>query len=558
MPSPSLRRAGATVIGVALLGKGFGFMREAVVAAVFGTTHAVDLYLAALVVPMVVATAITYTVPNAFVPLFTPASADKIRARAVAWGLLGAMTVLSLVICLFGRPMAALVASGFSESARAEVGSLVCLAAWVIPLSTVEALGRSHLLARKRFLGPGLAYLWQSAAIIAAAIVWSEHGAHALMWGLVVGTALAAGWNLVLILAGRAEAAVDAPGEPVQNQSSGIGRWVVAVLLVDAMGQLFTVMDRHFGSYLPSGSIAALQYANLVAFLPYSIVGVGLSTAIFPYLSDSVASGNDADVEAILDRAVRWSLFGVIPIVVWLMVFREQTVRILFERGAFDARSRELTATVLAAFSIGLVPNVLAAVGSRVFYVTRRWTPLFLGAMAGVTTKALCGWWWTRSAGIVGLVRAAGLGACNGSPVFRIFRPDPGTGNCQRGLCPPTPGSTAANSRGRRGAQRITPRHFGVEELRELKRMPVGAFAYEPADRYRADRPCVTRMADISPPPDAAGAGRSPAVACCLAVRQSPDHARCDHLETPAKILGTSGDISGWSIARSDTAAPLA
>ena len=422
MSAPSLRRAGVAVIGVTLLAKGVGYVREAVVAAVFGTTSVVDLYLAAAAIPAVICTVIYYSVPNAFVPLFSGSHQMRRRARITASGLLVVMLGLSAAVWLWASPLSNLLVRGFPESARSESAHLLRIGAWAIVFATLEALGRSRLLAGKHFVRPGLAFLWQSAAMVTAVLVWPEHGARALVWGFVAGTGLAALWNLAARQAAVPDAVTPSPHSESASAMSA-SRWVMAVFLVDAIAQAFSLIDRHFGSYLPAGSIAALQYANQIAFIPFSVLGMGLSTAIFPYLSDAVAANDGARTEIVLDRAVRWSLLGVVPMAVGMIVFRQDVVTLLLERGAFNAASRQLTATALAAFSVGLVPSVLAALWSRVFYSSRQWRPILYGSLVGISAKAVCGWWWVQSAGVTGLAAATAVAHCVWVlPLFWILR----------------------------------------------------------------------------------------------------------------------------------------
>jgi putative peptidoglycan lipid II flippase len=242
------------------------------------------------------------------------------------------------------------------------------------------------------------------------------------MWGFVAGTGLAALWNLTARPAAVPVVATQSSDrEPMSAPSAS--RWIMAVFLIDAIAQTFSLIDRHFGSYLPAGSIAALQYANQIAFIPFSVLGMGLSTAIFPYLSEAVAANDGTRTVAILDRAVRWSLLSVVPMAVWMIVFRQEVVTLLLERGAFNAASRQLTATALAAFSAGLVPSVLSALWSRVFYSSRQWRPILYSSLAGFSVKALCGWWWVQSAGIAGLAAATAMAHCVWMlPLFWILR----------------------------------------------------------------------------------------------------------------------------------------
>ncbi|MEW5702863.1 MAG: lipid II flippase MurJ [Candidatus Zixiibacteriota bacterium] len=408
MNGSSLQRAGAAVLLVSALVKAVGYAREAVVAAVFGTTAAIDLYLAAVALPAAICTVVYYSLPNAFVPLFAGDRTTTQRARRAAWGVAGLMLALSTAMWLLARPITDTLASGFSPEARTESAGLLRIGAWAVVLASAEALGRAHLLARRCFVRPGLAFVWQSVAVIVAAIVWPGLGARSLMWGYVVGSGLAAAWNFVLI-PHEEPRGTTSPLPDDSGMVRPIGRWVATVLIIDAFAQFFSLIDRHLGSYLPAGSIAALQYGGQIAFIPSSILGMGLSTAIFPFLSRAVAEGDRVQIDTIIDRAVRWMILGAVPLVVWMVAFRAEVVILLFERGAFDAHSRQMTSVVLTALAVGLLPTVLTMLLSRVFYSSRCWRPLFYGSLIGVMVKAACGWWWVARYGVAGLAASTSV-----------------------------------------------------------------------------------------------------------------------------------------------------
>lgn len=417
MTDTSLRRAGLILISTTVLAKVVGFLREAVIASTYGTSHVVDVYLAAMTLPAMAATIVFHSIPNAFVPLFS-GSHGYGQARRQAWGLLGVMGFLSAAVWILAVPVASLTNAGFPGAARAETVVVLRITSAAIALATIEALARSRLLAQRRFARAGLSLIWQSVVMIVAVWSYPSGGPRTLAWGFVAGAAAAALWNLLPggVSAKGTDATADAtatlPGQ------TGLGWWVPIILLADSIPQLYALVDRHFGSFLAEGSIAALQYANLVAVLPISIFGLTLGTAILPYLSAAVRS-NERDRSAdVLDRAVRWSLIAVVPMTVWLLFFSQQVTGLLYERGAFNEASRLLTASTLSVYSLGLVPNVLAAILAKVFYSSRRWGPIMLASVASVFIKWALSLWWVGPRGTVGLAAASAAGALIGAGIL--------------------------------------------------------------------------------------------------------------------------------------------
>jgi putative peptidoglycan lipid II flippase len=301
---------------------------------------------------------------------------------------IGALAV-SFTLWWFAEPVMQMLAGGFDPELQIKAARLLGVGSVAIVFGVIEAILRSRLLAAKKFALSGLSYVWQSVGIIAAAVWWREAGAMGLMWGLVVGTALSALWNLLLLVS--SEDLLRRDYEPLVTVFSPgrIVMWVSIVLVSDSLPQLYSVVDRYMGSYLQAGAIAALNYASLTAGLPTSIIGLAISTAILPFLSDA-DSANDVDrTRSIMDLTIRWALLIAVPIAVWMLIFRTEIIAFLFFRGAFDADALRVTSSALSAAAFGITPVALAVVWSRPFYASRSWKPIMIIAVGALIAKTI-------------------------------------------------------------------------------------------------------------------------------------------------------------------------
>ncbi|MBI5867707.1 MAG: hypothetical protein HZB43_05365 [candidate division Zixibacteria bacterium] len=422
MTNTSLRHAGLILIATTAVAKLVGFLREAVIASAYGTTHTVDIYLAAMTLPAMVVTIAFHSIPNAFVPLFAERS-GRIHVRRQAVWLLGVMALLSAGAWVLAKPLAGLTNAGFPPEYREETVVVLRITAVAIAMATIEALTRSRLLAQRRFLRAGLSLMWQSAVMIVAIWLFPSGGARTLAWGFVAGGAAAALWNL-LPARGRTDVAMPVP-DPIAAESAGVSIkfWVPLVLLADSIPQLYSVIDRHLASYLAEGSIASLQYSSLIATMPVSICGLTLGTAILPFLSTAIHDRNMARASDIFDKAIRWSLLVVVPVTIWMLFFANDVTRLLYQRGAFGEASRQLTASTLFVYTMGLIPNVLMAIAAKVFYALRRWGPLLLASSLGIIAKWFLSILWVDQGGTAGLAAAAVAGYVIGMCVLAVALP---------------------------------------------------------------------------------------------------------------------------------------
>ncbi|GAB4320196.1 MAG: murein biosynthesis integral membrane protein MurJ [Candidatus Zixiibacteriota bacterium] len=417
MREPSIRKASVIVIVFTVAAKLTGFVREAVVAGTFGTSRVVDTYLAAIIIPAIITNVLYQALPNAFVPLFAGSERSP-SARRLAVIMLIASSAISALMWLTAPWTAALTNSGFDAPLRQETVDLVRIGSLAVAIATIEALARSRLIAQKRFVQSGFAPAWSSLVIILAVVLFRDAGAHALMWGFVIGTAVVAAWNLLPLR----RSSESFQGDPVQDGSVHDG-WIIVVLAVSTIGLLNGLVDRHFGSFLPEGSLAALQYADLVASQPVAILGIALAGAIFPYLSVSIQSGDQSRVSAILNAAVRWSLFAVIPIGMLLLLFGVPVVRILFERGEFNAASREMTGAVLSVYGLWMIPTVLAAMVAKVHYSLRNGRALLTAMSASIMMKLVVSVLLVDTYGISGLAVGSALASLTYMVLLTLYLP---------------------------------------------------------------------------------------------------------------------------------------
>jgi putative peptidoglycan lipid II flippase len=127
------------------------------------------------------------------------------------------------------------------------------------------------------------------------------------------------------------------------------------------------VFFRFFGSYLPGGSIAALNYALRVMFIIVGLVGQAVGVASYPFMARLASAGRLAELNDLLNTLMRY-LAVTIPLSVLVIILRQEVVLVLFQRGAFTAASTALTARALAFIMLGAFAFSAQTVVARGFY----------------------------------------------------------------------------------------------------------------------------------------------------------------------------------------------
>jgi putative peptidoglycan lipid II flippase len=127
---------------------------------------------------------------------------------------------------------------------------------------------------------------------------------------------------------------------------------------------------KFFGSYLPEGSIACLNYGLRIMFILVGLLGQAIGTASFPFLARLAAENRIPEMNRLLNRTLKY-LSLIIPFSMLLMVLRHEVVTILFQRGRFDAAATAQTAGILVYLMIGAVAFAAQTVVVRGYYAVQ-------------------------------------------------------------------------------------------------------------------------------------------------------------------------------------------
>ncbi len=137
------------------------------------------------------------------------------------------------------------------------------------------------------------------------------------------------------------------------------------VLIETILDKTIVLVDRRLASGLSAGSIAALGYSFRLLQLPYGILVLGIARTYYQHLVD--ASRDVKDFTALISNALKLTMAVMIPCAAALVVFGELSVRVVFQRGAFDEEAVALTSSAFACYSLGMIGMTAQAILSRAF-----------------------------------------------------------------------------------------------------------------------------------------------------------------------------------------------
>ncbi len=406
-PPVTLSRAFMTVSGLTAISRLLGYARDVMIAAALGAGATSDAFFVAFKLPNFFRRLFA---EGAFAAAFVPVFARRLEgegreeARRLADETLAVLTAVLLVLVLVvevAMPwLIVVMAPGFSAD-PAKFALTVELTRITFPyllLISLVALFGGMLTSSGRFAAFAAAPILLNLALIAAALVARASpeiaAGHALAWGISLGGVA----QLLLLVVGLRRAGL-MPRLALPRLTPGVKK-ILVLFGPAAFGagivQINLLVDQVIASFLPTGAISYLYYADRINQLPLGVIGIAVGTALLPLLSRQIEAGEVDAANESQSRAVELVMLFCLPSAAALTVIAHPILAVLFERGAFDPATTDASAATLVAFAVGLPAYVLIKVFAPGFFArqdTR--TPVkiaFVGLVANLVFNAIFIW----------------------------------------------------------------------------------------------------------------------------------------------------------------------
>ncbi|HET6757829.1 MAG TPA: murein biosynthesis integral membrane protein MurJ [Propionibacteriaceae bacterium] len=386
-----IAQAAALVTGLTAVSAVLGFVRDVVIAGVFGAGGELDAYLVAQGLMNLVLALVAGAMAKATVPVLAAETSTDGDSRKAAHTLSVVLTVTlivlgigSLVMALAASGVVTVLAPGF-KGAQAELAASLTR---IVLIATVLISGTNLLAAaaeaHRRFFWSAMQGVPFNLIMIVAAVVFGpRYGVYALAVGFVVGSGARLLCQLVPIraLGLRLRASFDVK-DPGFRQ---IARLIPPLLIGSALGNANTMVDRAVGSMVGEGTISALSYAWRVISLGETLLVASLLTALYPAFGAAAGSRDLEEMRRLVGRGLSAVATVLMPVWGFLSVCAVPLVALLFEHGSFSPSDTQRTATAMLWYAPALVALGWREMVARASYAmgdSRRPVTVFVMAMA--------------------------------------------------------------------------------------------------------------------------------------------------------------------------------
>ena len=383
-----------------LLSRILGFVRDVIIARVFGAEGATDAFFVAFKIPNFMRRLFAEgAFSQAFVPVFNEVKAtqDSAALKETLSAVLGTLTGISSLVTTLGIAAAPLIiqvfAPGFDNDAEryALATEMLRITFAYLLLISLTAFAGGILNSYEQFAVPAFTPVFLNICLIGCAWLLSPMLAEpitALAWGVLLAGIVQLVFQIPFLI--RLKLLPKPRWQWSHPRVQQVKRLMIPALFGTMIVQINLALDTIIASFLQTGSISWLYYADRLVEFPLGLFGIALATVILPHLSQQHAKADQAAYSNTLDWALKVGLLITLPAAAGLLLLAQPILITLFEYGEFDFRDSLMSAWSLWAYTLGLPAFVLIKILAPGFFAQQRpKEPVRIGIIAMVINMVM-------------------------------------------------------------------------------------------------------------------------------------------------------------------------
>ena len=320
---------------------------------------------------------------QAFMPSFIASRQKGVFATAIFLRFMLIIVAMSILVTLFPEILTRSIAWDWSDELIAQTAPLTAINFWYLDLIFIVTFLATLLQYKEHFATSAFSTSLLNLSMIASLLIYMKESPKTIIIALSVSVLIGGllqvlahliaikKFNLHRILLGGWKYRKD---RDIKEEKKQFNSLFFPSVWGNSMPQISSFIDTILASFLVSGSISYLFYANRVFQLPLAIIAIAASTALFPSISKAIKNNNEAEAYLQLNR-VFWLLLSLLGVAtLGGVILAEPIVWLLFERGAFGEVQTIETSEVLMMYMLGLIPYGMAKLFALFLYANREHT----------------------------------------------------------------------------------------------------------------------------------------------------------------------------------------
>lgn len=410
-----LIKSSIIVMVLLVIGKVLAFVRDALIAAKFGTTIETDIYMFAFGAVMLL-TSIGYGLTTTFIPIHTENIEKKTFKERNEYvnKLLNVFMLFTIIVTvlgiIFAKYIIIICAPGFTKNPS--VFSMAVQIIRIMFLSLIfvgmQSIITGVLQAHKYFFEPSAMSIASNLIyVVYLVLLPDKYG----ILGFGVATVLGFFSQYIInvprfkALGYKYEFVLDFKDKDIIR----LFKLMLPIIISTSLIQINLFINRSFATNLYEGAVSILDFSNKVTMLVYEVFAVAISTVVYPTLATHAANKNNAEYNKALGRSINMIFLILIPAAVGIIVLRIPIISVIFKRGQFVENSVIQTAEALLFFSPAIIFYGLRDILSRAFYSLKDTKTPMINSFFGILFNFILSFVLVKIMKVSGLTLAASI-----------------------------------------------------------------------------------------------------------------------------------------------------
>jgi len=318
---------------------------------------------------------------QSFMPSYIASGQKSVFAVAIFIRFMAFIVALSFLVTLFPGFFTKLLAWDWGKELIDRTAPLTAINFWYLDLIFIVTFLGALLQHKEHFFTTAFSTVWLNIAMIVSLILFTNSDpktiVYALSFSILIGGVLQVATHLYSIRKqGLLKILVGGwkyrKTKNVKTETSKFSTLFFPSVVGNSTAQVASFIDTSLASFLTAGSVSYLFYANRIFQLPFAIIALAITTALFPTIAKAIKNDNHTLAYRNLHKSF-WLLNALLGVsVLGGILLAEPIIWLLFERGQFDIEDTRNTADVLMMYMVGLIPFGLAKLFSMYLYAMHK------------------------------------------------------------------------------------------------------------------------------------------------------------------------------------------
>ncbi len=403
-------------IGI-LVSRIFGLTRDLLTASILGANIYSDIFFVAFKLPNLFRRIFAEgAFSQSFIPAFINSKNKSIFTYKIFSRFFIFLIFLSFIVTIFSGFFAKLIALGFDDKTLAVAAPLVAINFYYLPLIFAVTFLGSLLQYKNHFATTAFSTALLNIALISSLLLTNGMEkleiVYAMSYAVIIGGALQLLTHIVAIknrnlLKLFKYGFTNKKKDRIKNENRRFFKSFSHAILGNSTPQISAFLDTWIASFLLTGSISYLYYANRIFQLPLALFAIALSVGVFPKIAKLIKNNKKEDALILFKNGFWFLLFLLTLSAIGGFILSQEIVKLLFQRGAFSSQDTIKSAEVLQMYLVGLIPYGLAKLFSLWLYATLRQKEAAKIAFYALTTNVLLYTILVEPLGVKGLALAS-------------------------------------------------------------------------------------------------------------------------------------------------------